>query len=140
PEQAKVVRRTFNGPSRIRGAAGTGKTVVGLHRAAHLARTRPGKVLVTSYVRTLPDVLSALFVRLAPEVADRVEFLGVHPLAGRILAEREVRYTLDGRKASALWKQIGRASCRERGYKLLAAAKVKQKHQIGQAMVSRTRV
>lgn len=105
PEQAKVVRRTFNGPSRIRGAAGTGKTVVGLHRAAHLARTRPGKVLVTSYVRTLPDVLSALFVRLAPEVADRVEFLGVHALAGRILAEREVRYTLDGRKASALWKQ-----------------------------------
>jgi hypothetical protein len=34
PAQAKLVRRNFNGPARIRGAAGTGKTVVGLHRAA----------------------------------------------------------------------------------------------------------
>src|SRR5690606_31074854 len=30
PSQAKLVRRTFNGPARIRGSAGTGKTVVGL--------------------------------------------------------------------------------------------------------------
>lgn len=35
-DQAKLVRRSFNGPSRIRGSAGTGKTVVGRHRAAHL--------------------------------------------------------------------------------------------------------
>lgn len=34
PDQARLVHRSFNGPSRIRGAAGTGKTVVGLHRAA----------------------------------------------------------------------------------------------------------
>lgn len=33
PAQAKLVRRSFNGPARIRGAL-TGKTVVGLHRAA----------------------------------------------------------------------------------------------------------
>ena len=46
PDQARLARRSFNGPSRIRGAAGTGKTVVGLHRAAFIARTRPGKVLV----------------------------------------------------------------------------------------------
>ncbi|QNO38384.1 UvrD-helicase domain-containing protein [Protaetiibacter sp. SSC-01] len=109
PEQAKVVRRTFNGPCRIRGAAGTGKTVVGLHRAAHIARTRPGKVLVTTYVRTLPDVLGALFERLAPEVADRVDFEGIHALAGRILKSRDVRYTLDGRKAKAAWERIWRA-------------------------------
>ncbi len=57
PAQAALVRRSFNGPSRIRGAAGTGKTLVGLHRAAYLARSRPGTVLVTTLVRTLPDVL-----------------------------------------------------------------------------------
>ena len=34
PAQAKLARRNFNGPARIRGSAGTGKTVVGLHRAA----------------------------------------------------------------------------------------------------------
>ena len=108
PEQAKVVRRSFNGPCRIRGAAGTGKTVVGLHRAAHLARTRPGKVLVTTYVRTLPDVLSALFERLAPEVSERVEFESIHALAKKILTARKVRYTLDGHKAKAAWDRTWR--------------------------------
>src|SRR5690625_182074 len=45
PSQAKLVRRNFNGPARIRGAAGTGKTVVGLHRAAYLARLQPAESL-----------------------------------------------------------------------------------------------
>jgi hypothetical protein len=50
PDQAKLVRRSFNGPSRIRGAAGTGKTVVGLHRAAYLARSQAdARVLVASF-------------------------------------------------------------------------------------------
>lgn len=100
PDQAKLVRRSFTGPARIRGSAGTGKTVVGLHRAAYLARSRPGKVLVTTYVRTLPTVLGSLMRRLAPEVADRVEFIGVHQLAKRILDQRGVTTRLDGRKAS----------------------------------------
>lgn len=69
PDQAKLVRRSFSGPSRIRGPAGCGKTVVGLHRAAYLARASTGRVIVTTYVRTLPDVLATLMTRLAPEVA-----------------------------------------------------------------------
>lgn len=53
PSQARLVRRCFNGPARVRGPAGTGKTVVMLHRAAWLATIRPGRILVTSFVRTL---------------------------------------------------------------------------------------
>ncbi len=86
PDQAKLVRRSFNGPARIRGAAGTGKTVVGLHRAAHLARVRGGKVLVTTFVRTLPDVLQHLVQGMAPDVADQIEFVGVHAFALRLLS------------------------------------------------------
>ena len=37
PAQRGVVERTFNGPARVSGSAGTGKTVVALHRAARLA-------------------------------------------------------------------------------------------------------
>ena len=81
PDQARLARRSFNGPSRIRGAAGTGKTVVGLHRAAYIARTRPGTVLVTTFVRTLPAVLASLMERMAPEVSGRVEFSGIHSFA-----------------------------------------------------------
>jgi len=102
PDQIKVVRRSFNGPSRIRGAAGTGKTVVGLHRAAHIARMHPGRVLVTTYVRTLPDVLSTLFRRLAPEVADRVDFAGVYTIALGLLKARGITSRLDG-SADLIW-------------------------------------
>lgn len=103
PAQARVVRRSFNGPARIRGAAGTGKTVVGLHRAAYLARTRTGKVLVTTYIRTLPDVLRQQLTRLAPDVVDRVEFAGVHETAKRILDERGVTCHIDGKQIASAW-------------------------------------
>jgi len=39
PSQARLVERHFNGPARVLGGAGTGKTVVAMHRARHLART-----------------------------------------------------------------------------------------------------
>jgi mRNA-degrading endonuclease RelE of RelBE toxin-antitoxin system len=41
PGQREWVERHYNGPARITGSAGTGKTVVALHRAAHLARQNP---------------------------------------------------------------------------------------------------
>ena len=105
PEQAALVRRTFNGPARIRGSAGTGKTVVGLHRAAYLARVHPqGKILVTTFVKTLPAVMSSLLRRMAPDVADRVEFVNVHALATRIARDRSVKLTINGRRANDLLK------------------------------------
>lgn len=103
PAQAKLVRRTFNGPARIRGAAGTGKTVVGLHRAAYLARSRPGRVLVTTYVRTLPDVLRELLTRLAPDVADRIDFAGTHAFARRLLVERGIDVNNEKKDIDLAW-------------------------------------
>jgi hypothetical protein len=41
PEQRQLVTHDFNGPARVAGSAGTGKTVVALHRAVHLARAAP---------------------------------------------------------------------------------------------------
>lgn len=108
PDQARLARRSFNGPSRIRGAAGTGKTVVGLHRAAYIARTRPGTVLVTTFVRTLPAVLSSLMQRMAPEIADRVEFSGIHAFALRVLRERGVPIFLNASKADLLFERAWR--------------------------------
>ncbi|MGG7308267.1 UvrD-helicase domain-containing protein [Curtobacterium sp. AB451] len=99
PAQAKLVRRSFNGPARIRGAAGTGKTVVGLHRAAYLARSTGGRVLFTTYIGTLPRVLESLLERLAPDMVGRVDFVGVHAFATRLLKERGIAFRTPGREA-----------------------------------------
>jgi len=106
PAQARLVRRNFNGPSRIRGAAGTGKTVVALHRAAYLARTMEGRVLVTTYVRTLPRVMSALMERLAPDVADRIDFRSVHSFARDVLVQRGRPVVIDDKTADRVFKDL----------------------------------
>jgi hypothetical protein len=112
PDQARLVRRSVNGPARIRGAAGTGKTVLGLHRAAYLAATRPGQILYVTFVRTLPVVLGQLYSRMAPETADRVEFTSLHRWALDLLRERghDVRLDLKaGAQAYRIaWSQVGR--------------------------------
>ena len=106
PDQARLARRSFSGPARVRGAAGTGKTAVALHRAAYLARTTADRVLVTSYVRTLPRVLSGMMRQLAPDVADRIEFTSVHALARRILLERRGEQDIDPRQADDVFREL----------------------------------
>jgi len=60
PEQRKIVEKNFNGPARVSGTAGTGKTIVALHRAAHLARGNPqARVLLTTFSEPLANVLRA---------------------------------------------------------------------------------
>ena len=52
PEQRQWVERDYTGPARVSGSAGTGKTIVALHRAAHLARTHPdARVLADDLLR-----------------------------------------------------------------------------------------
>jgi len=70
PHQLALVRRRWNGPARISGPAGTGKTVVRLHRAAWLAQRTTGAILYMTFVRNLPRVQAHLLARLSPAVAD----------------------------------------------------------------------
>ncbi|PPK63736.1 AAA family ATPase [Actinokineospora auranticolor] len=88
PQQQAVVARNYGGPARISGPAGTGKTVVALHRLLHLARRSTGPLLFTTFVRTLPAVHQGTFHRMAPEFADRVRFVNLHAWARDFLAER----------------------------------------------------
>jgi len=94
PLQARLVSREFSGPARIRGGAGTGKTVLALHRANYLA-SQGRRVLFTSYIRTLPRVHQALFARMAPARHGRVRFRSVHGLAHDWLRESQEQGRLD---------------------------------------------
>lgn len=97
PLQRRAVDRNLHGPARITGGPGTGKTVVGLHRAKRLAEDLDGgrRVLMTSFVRNIPETLDGLFQRLAPEVHDRVFFRHIHELATDVLRTRNRHVRLD---------------------------------------------
>ena len=67
PSQREVATRAFNGPARVCGSAGTGKTVVALHRAVHLAKAHDADVLLTTFSRTLAKALRVKLKRLLGE-------------------------------------------------------------------------
>ena len=66
PSQRAVVDRAFNGPARVAGSAGTGKTVVALHRAVRALRAdTDARVLLTTFSEPLAGHLSAKLAVLA---------------------------------------------------------------------------
>ena len=94
PEQRRFVDRDYNGPARVTGGAGTGKTVVVLHRAHALARRQPTpRVLVTTYTRNLADMLKRDLLRLDPDVpmAGSIGQAGVYVSGIDSLASQVVR-------------------------------------------------
>ena len=106
PDQRALVERRFTGPARVRGSAGTGKTVVALHRAAALAKQhagsgrrnqgrQPPSILFTTFVKSLPPVFRNLYGRLPTSVAGAVEFVHVDRLAHRICTQAGQRPQLD---------------------------------------------
>ena len=58
PTQRRYAEGRWNGPFRLTGGAGTGKTVVVLHRADSLLRQNPdARVIATTFTRNLADEL-----------------------------------------------------------------------------------
>ena len=70
---------------------------------------------MTSYVRTLPPVLAALYRRLSPETADRVEFANLHRVAGDLLDRRNLPRRVLRREVerawSLAWSKQGARTC-----------------------------
>lgn len=102
-------KATYNGPARITGGAGTGKTVVAIHRARALAdaleasdRGRP--ILFTTFTRNLAQSIEQDLIALGgSDLVDRVEVLNVDRLAHQIVTDSEGTapgiITSDGLKA-----------------------------------------
>ncbi|MBX3648985.1 MAG: DEAD/DEAH box helicase [Rhodocyclaceae bacterium] len=70
PSQRDLVEKDFAGPARVAGSAGTGKTVVALHRARRLARDPAARVLLTTFSDPLAFALERKLQILA---ADKIE-------------------------------------------------------------------
>ncbi|GAA2802903.1 UvrD-helicase domain-containing protein [Crossiella cryophila] len=94
PEQRRVVEKDRNGPYRVTGGAGTGKTIVALHRAAELAKRNPAaRVLLTTFTKNLAHQLKAGLRHLAdPDTYARIEVCNIDQLVrdvvGRATGDR----------------------------------------------------
>jgi hypothetical protein len=82
PSQERLVTRSFQGPARVLGGAGTGKTVVAMHRARHLARsvfTAPGdRILFTTYTRNLAINIQQNLQNLCGPEIERIDVVNLH--------------------------------------------------------------
>ena len=88
PEQREWVEHEFNGSARVSGSAGTGKTIVALHRAVHLARAHPdSRVLLATFSDTLAHALRTKLRRLIsnePLLAERIDVHALEALGLRL--------------------------------------------------------
>ncbi|OLO68670.1 3'-5' exonuclease [Actinomyces oris] len=73
PQQRALVERRANGPMRVSGGAGTGKTVIAVHRAVELSKRdkadgQEPRILLTTYTRNLADDLRRQIAQLEPRL------------------------------------------------------------------------
>ena len=127
PEQRRYVAKRFTGPFRLSGGAGTGKTVVLVHRARHLARTDPSaRIILTTFTTNLAELLKESLVQLDPTVPlanalgqPGIHVTGVDSLAAAVLKKAggalgpaisavfgPTRTELAGRTPSGRWRAV----------------------------------
>ncbi len=88
PAQRQWVEKDYNGPARVSGSAGTGKTIVALHRAVFFARNHPDvRVLLTTFSDTLANSLRTKLRRLIsnePHIGERLEVHAINAIGRRL--------------------------------------------------------
>lgn len=104
PAQRKLVEREWNGPVRVLGGAGTGKTVVAMHRAAWLAQNAftndDDRLLFTTFTHNLAeDIKGNLASLCASTVLRRIEVVHLDKWVAGFLRGLGYSYTIE------YWKQ-----------------------------------
>jgi mRNA-degrading endonuclease RelE of RelBE toxin-antitoxin system len=88
PQQRALVVRNQYGPARVSGSAGTGKTIVALHRAVYVAKQNPNsRVLLATYSEPLANALATRLRRLIsnePRLGDRIDVAAIPAVAARL--------------------------------------------------------
>ncbi|GAB3971627.1 UvrD-helicase domain-containing protein [Plantactinospora veratri] len=113
PTQRKLVEKQYKGPTRVGGGPGTGKTIVALHRVAHLVRKLPPgadkPVLLTTFNRNLAaDLRTRLIALGGQELVSRVDIVNIDRLASRVVAEAKAgvgKRIVDDNTVPELWQQ-----------------------------------
>lgn len=122
PEQRRYVERNYSGPFRLAGGAGTGKTVVLVHRARALAARNPhARIVLTTFTTNLADSLRQSLAQLDPRIpqtatlgAPGVFVAGVDALAAAVIRAAGTDLT-DTAVAGAVREVLGEARSNPNG-------------------------
>jgi mRNA-degrading endonuclease RelE of RelBE toxin-antitoxin system len=111
PSQEKIVRMKSNGPIRVLGGAGTGKTVALMHRARHLARrvfsASDQRLLVTTFTKNLARDLDANLKTLCGPERERIDVVHLHLFCVRFLRERGLAFNIAGTfQSKTTWESV----------------------------------
>ena len=113
PTQRKLAQGDRSGPMRVLGGAGTGKTVLAMHRAKWLAEhlaTAEKKVLFTTFTRNLAaDIEENLKTLCSPALMQKIEVKNldawVHGFLRRQKYEHKIVYNRNQDEAAAAWER-----------------------------------
>lgn len=109
PSQRRIVKKEYNGPARILGGAGTGKTVVAMHRAKELASHCLGneKILFTTFTENLAaDIQDNLRKICTPDIMKHIEVVHLDQWVNRYLRSHDYPYTIVyGEQIEEMWKK-----------------------------------
>lgn len=110
PSQRKLVQLKANGPVRVLGGAGTGKTVVLMHRAQHLATEvftqTDDRILVTTFTRNLAIDLEMNLRNLCGREFERIVVANLHRWAAQFMRKHGIKYDIIHEwERSPLWEQ-----------------------------------
>ncbi|WP_433194583.1 UvrD-helicase domain-containing protein [Nocardia sp. CA-107356] len=114
PTQERIVHRHYNGPARVSGGPGTGKTIVALHRVKHLVEQLPPgddrPILLTTFTKNLTtDLRNRLASLIDPRMLSRVDIVHIDQLAARVIGEN----TASGRGKQRVFDTIARTELRQ---------------------------
>lgn len=111
PSQKRIVRINAKGPVRVLGGAGTGKTVVAIHRAKWLAENvcnQNERILFTTFTKNLAaDIENNLRKLCSHETLQKIEVINLDAWASRLLAGKGIKDSrVDfGSRTRDLWKE-----------------------------------
>lgn len=108
PTQRKIVNRDYSGPARVLGGAGTGKTVVAMHRAKQLASQLDdnGRILFTTFTANLAsDIRENLRKICTVQELRRIEVIHLDAWVNQFLRETGFSAQIDYNNISNLWEK-----------------------------------
>ena len=114
PQQEKLVRGNFQGPVLIEGGPGTGKTVVGMHRALYLAEkiypaSREGRILFCTFSKKLAGYINEKVGQLTRQrgVDNNIEVRGVDQVINTVLNQQGIEQgRLDLEGLNEIWQEV----------------------------------